>query len=95
MQPGLYFILEGSCSLFTDNGRRIVDLPVGSTFGENLLARVAKTFSNYGIIATTERCTQLGFLPKSLFYKIPNYDIYQMHLSCLTRHDIEELKLDP
>lgn len=93
-QAGLFIVLEGQCSVYSDGGKKICDLPIGSTFGENLLARVKRTYSSFGIIVTGQRRTQIAFIPKSLFFRIPNYDIYQMHLSCHLRKTFDDIKLD-
>lgn len=95
LQQGIYVILEGSCSVYSDVGKKLVDLPVGSTFGENLLVRVSKTYSTLGLILTSSQRTQLGFIGKSKFSKIPNYDIYQMHICCQNTQHLDDVNVDP
>lgn len=94
LQAGLYVVLEGQVAVYNDTGRKITDLPIGSTFGENLLARVGKTYSSFGMIVTGTKRTQLGFIPKGQFYRIPSYDVYQMHLVCQLRKDFDDIKVD-
>ena len=93
-QQGMFVVLEGQCSVYSDGGQKILDLPIGSTVGENLLARVKKTYSNFGIIVTGQRKTQLAFIPKGLFFRIPNYDVYQIYLSSQNRKTFDEVQLD-
>lgn len=95
LQNGIYVILEGSCTVYSDVGKKLVDLPIGSTFGENLLIRVSKTYSTLGLILTSSQRTQLGYIHKSKFFRIPNYDIYQMHLSSQNIQHIEDVNVDP
>lgn len=95
LQKGIYVILEGSCSIYSDVGKKLAQLPIGSCFGENLLIRVSKTYSSLGLILTGTQRTQLGFIDKSKFFRIPNYDIFQMHLSCQNTQHIEDINVDP
>lgn len=95
VQKGIYIILEGSCGVYSDVGKKLVDLPIGSTFGENLLVRVLKSYSTLGLIITGSQRTQLGFIDKSKFFRIPNYDIYNMYLTCQRIQHIEDINVDP
>lgn len=94
-QPGLFIVLEGEVSVFNETGKKLADLPIGSCFGENLLIRVPKSYSSLGIIATGQKRTQLGFIEKAQFFRIPNYDVYQMHLSCQNIQHLLDVNVDP
>jgi hypothetical protein len=95
LQTGMFVVLEGECSVYNETGKKIADLPIGSCFGENLLVRVPKSYSNLGIIATGQKRTQLGFIDKAIFFRIPNYDVYKMHLSCQDIQHLLDINVDP
>lgn len=94
-QRGMFIVLEGDCAIYTETGKKIFDLPIGSCFGENLLIRVAKTYNSLGVIATGQKKTQLAFIAKELFFRIPNYDIYQMHLNSQDVQHLNDINVDP
>jgi len=78
---GIFIILDGECTVENAEKRIVTTLTRGDYFGENLLLGTV-SHNNFGLIRCKTPQVEVLYISKTLFNRIPKYDVEKMTAIC-------------